>query len=306
MCSLLLTLAGNASYEDTPPIPGAQSLSSTSDSDRRELVPVKVALSPVEKVGREVRIEYAIDLTAMRTVHTYLLKKGATTDDAIEHYARSLPGTRLFRCNGRDCGRSNVWANDFFGQAILYGPNVHQRYLVVQKDAELMTVYVAQRGNRRVYVHTQVVRSSQLPDAVGGQSVSTQLLKLGLSRLGGVTPDATGRLSSFAQQRLLAIGADLASLTSARVYVVCHVNDGQSGELLLASADRCAQEASAQISAGFEANRAVPQTPEQTNRARTTQVEFVPFAAGPLLPRHDAPGNRIELVIPERLWRDDP
>lgn len=294
------------SYLEAQTIPGAQLLSATSDVDAVELVPVKIALSPVEKVGREVRIEYALELTAMLTERTYLLGKGATVDEAIEHYARSLAGTRLFRCSGRDCGRSNVWANDFFGEAVLYGPNVHQRYLAVQKDAELISVYVAQRGNRRIYVHTQVVRSSALPDALGGQSVSTRLLKLGVSQLGSVTPDATGRLSSFAEQRLLDIGRELASLTSARIYVVCHVNDGQSGELLLESAGRCAEQASAQIRQGYTAGRGSAPAAEQTNRARTTSVEFVPFAAGPLLPRNDAPGNRIELVIPERLWRDDP
>ena len=295
-----------ASYLETEPFPGAQVVSATSAADAQEIVPVEIALSPVEKVGREVRIEYALQLNAMRTQQTYSLPKGSSVDEVFDHYSRALQGTRLFRCAGRDCGRSNVWANDFFGQAILYGPNVHQRYLAVQKDAELITIYVAQRGNRRVYVHTQVLRSSALPEALGGQSVSTRLLKLGLSQLGGVTPDATGALSSFAQQRLLDIGGELGAIASAKIYVVCHVNDGQSGELLLKSAQRCAEQASEQIRLGYETNRGVAPTPEQTNRARTATVEFIPFAAGPLLPRNDAPGNRIELVVPERLWRDDP
>lgn len=303
---LIVGHTASASYLETQPFPGAQIVSSTSDTDAREIKPVEVALSPVEKVGREVRIEYALELNAMRTQHTYSLPKGSSVDEAIDYYARALQGTRLFRCAGRDCGRSNVWANDFLGQAILYGPNVHQRYLAVQKDAELITVYVAQRGNRRVYVHTQVLRSSALPEALGGQSVSNRLLKLGLSQLGGVTPDATGSLSDFAQQRLLDIGAELGAITSAKIYVVCHVNDGQSGELLLKSAQRCAEQASERIRRGYETNRGLAPTPQQTNRARTASVEFIPFAAGPLLPRNDAPGNRIELVVPERLWRDDP
>ena len=307
--ALLTTLVGQGSYAnylEAQVFSGARLVAETPAAQANELVAVQVALSPVEKVGRDVRIEYALELSAMRTKKTYELPKDSSVDEVIDFYARTLTGTRLFRCRGRDCGRSNVWANNFFGEAVLYGPNIHQRYLVVQKDAELITVYVAQRGNRRVYVHTQVLRSSALPEAVGGQSVSTRLLKLGLSQLGGVTPDATGRLSSFAQQRLLDIGAQLGTIASAQIYVVCHVNDGQSGELLLKSAQRCAEQASEQIRKGYETNRGVAPTPEQTNRPRTATVEFIPFAAGPLLPRNDAPGNRIELVVPERLWRDRP
>ena len=65
---------------------------------------------------------------------------------------------RRFTCRGRDCGRSNGWANQVFGQAILYGPEANQFYIAADQDGELVSAYVIERGNRRIYAHVEALR----------------------------------------------------------------------------------------------------------------------------------------------------
>ncbi|MEQ8952503.1 MAG: DUF4892 domain-containing protein, partial [Gammaproteobacteria bacterium] len=45
--------------------------------------------------------------------------------------------SQLYTCQGRGCGSSNYWANDIFGNRILYGPESNQFYLVMRTNLGL-------------------------------------------------------------------------------------------------------------------------------------------------------------------------
>ena len=67
----------------------------------------------------------------------------------------------LFSCIGRECGSSNYWANDVFGNRVLYGPERNQYYSVFDAATEgredFVAMYIITRGNRRVYVYFEFI-----------------------------------------------------------------------------------------------------------------------------------------------------
>ena len=83
------------------------------------------------------------------------LSSTAAAGARMREALRALGDDVLFRCSGRDCGRSNDWANQVFGQATLYGPDRNQRYVARQWQDQLVSLYVIERGNKRVYAHLQ-------------------------------------------------------------------------------------------------------------------------------------------------------
>lgn len=62
------------------------------------------------------------------------------------------PGSRpLYRCVGRECGQSNLWANDVFGESLLFGNDRTQfAYVFVDESGgNVAMLYGSERPNRR-------------------------------------------------------------------------------------------------------------------------------------------------------------
>ena len=200
-------------------------------------------------------------------------------------------------------GPTHVWR-----EPLLYGAGPDQRYRAVREQDVVSSVYAVRRGNRKVYVHLQRLRSDVPLLFTAGADVPRALTASGHAVLHGTVPGTDGRLSSFALERLNALGGRLVSLVGLDVYVVCHtapqesVGDG-AGQLLDA-AGLCADAAAAALQSGYDEALPEVSVAAQNNRQRNRLVRFVPFAAGPLLPRPAASRDRLELVVPERLWRD--
>jgi len=195
-----------------------------------------------------------------------------------------LGGESLFSCEGRDCGRSNHWANYIFKQAILFGPDKNQFYIAVNHDDHLVGVYIIERGNKRVYAHLVVLEPSE-PIAIAGNQILTEHLAAdGYTVIDGVTPRGDGKLPETAKSVLAGIADQLKIFAGQRVYVVCHIYGSTAADALLAASERCS-------TAAVELLRS-DGGPELTG-----------FAAGPLLPRAAGTVSRIELILPHRLQR---
>lgn len=72
----------------------------------------------------------------------------------------------LFSCSARACGPSNTWANNHFKIIQLYGLDEFQYYAVYEVITESSTpyyvsLYAVQRGNKRVYVQLDILRSDK-------------------------------------------------------------------------------------------------------------------------------------------------
>ena len=126
-----------------------------------------VLFSPVREVNNEIRSASLARLPVKGTGQLYRVLDGANREEARDHYMKQLQvrGAQiLFECSGRGCGRSNVWANQIFGQSTLYGRDGDQDYLIAGSVDEngkpsLTLVYTVTRGNQREYVWVEQLES---------------------------------------------------------------------------------------------------------------------------------------------------
>lgn len=244
-------------------------------------VPREYALDRVEKARREVRVEHEVRAPATREWATYEMPDGTTPEEVVNHYRRQVGGQPLFACQGRDCGRSNLWANEIFKRAMLYGPDRNQHYFAGEHRDHLIAVYVIERGNRRVYAHLEVLKPETQVALSRNEEVLERLAGRGMATVEGITPDRIGGLREPEIELLRRLGPGLEVFRGQTVYVVCHLYGPEDAEVLIERAGGCAR--SAVEALGSESGPGL-----------------VPFAAGPLLPRAGS-GSRVELVLPHRL-----
>lgn len=247
-----------------------------------QMLPREFVVSRVDKTRRDVRAERKVRTEADLESVTYQMPAGTPREEVLAHYRKLLGADSLFACEGRDCGRSNHWANYIFQQPIVYGPDQNQSYLAVQHAGHLLGLYVIERGNKRVYAHLQVLRPAQPVAVAVNQVLTERLASNGYVVVEGVTPLPDGTLPVASRDVLAGLAPDLAIFAGQRVYVVCHLYGSQPTEQLLAASASCSDAA-----AGLLAREGGP--------------ELVGFAAGPLLPRGAAVTRRVELVLPHRL-----
>lgn len=136
--------------------PGAEVFESTRLTDTR----FHLALGGMEKQDGVWRPEHSLKVSIDGVRETHEIGYEASTEEVYGYYSDHFrPGVvrQLFSCEGLDCGSSAQWANGYFGVRELYGPDVGQRLSVwlVEEGAQqqAITLYVVQRGNRKVYAH---------------------------------------------------------------------------------------------------------------------------------------------------------
>ena len=250
-----------------------------------DVVPREFVVSRVDRIRRDLHVEGLVRPEATAETGTYRIPDGTPLTDVVAHYREAFGGAELFRCSGRACGRSNDWANQIFGRAILYGPDQNQHYLAVERGERLMSVYVIERGNRRIYAHVRVLTPVR---TLAREGSGTDDLGLEDWRLvTGLEPRTDGTLPGEADAALRPLLPALSAAGGGPVYVVCHLYRNGTPEELLQRSSRCAEEAVDRLSALLvEAGGDAP--------------ELRPFGAGPLLPRTTSRANRLELVLPAR------
>lgn len=232
----------------------------------------------VDRSSRAWRADRSERVAAEVVRVTYRAPDGVQYEDVLEHYRGLLDemGAELsFGCRGRACGRSTVWANDVFGVKELVAPDSAQAYLAAKVGRNLISIYVIQRGNRRVYAHVDLAQSDALAAGPATEGVGAALARQGFAVLPNLAPDDSG---AIAAQALDAFAVELKPFAERTLHVVCHF-DGVY-DAALQHSKSCAEQAAAQLRAlGFDARS---------------------FGAGPLLPRTDAPSRRIELVLSDQ------
>lgn len=120
----------------------------------------RVLFSAVREVRGEIRADRQYKLPVKGDGRLLRIDPDSSLDAAQSFYADQLNqrgASKLFRCQGRDCGHSNAWANEIFGVATLYGPDDKQAYTVYSyRDdkgrVNLALVYAITRGNLRDYL----------------------------------------------------------------------------------------------------------------------------------------------------------
>lgn len=172
--ALLLTSSALASAALPQALPEAFAQSTLEVTTSIESSGHLVLFSPVREVNNEIRSETMARLRVSGEGRLYQIARDANRREAREHYLellRERGAQVLFECSGIRCGRSNVWANQIFNQAVLYGRDATQDYLVagvVAADGSrwLTSVYTVTRGNLREYVwveHLKVAPGATIP-----------------------------------------------------------------------------------------------------------------------------------------------
>ena len=76
--------------------------------------------------------------------------RAESLEPIFSHYREQIAKSVsiLYECNGRTCGSSNAWANNFFNDYRLYGADANQSLLVVENDAnnQYQVLYLNRRG----------------------------------------------------------------------------------------------------------------------------------------------------------------
>lgn len=165
-------------------------VSSAPDSRVIESQPIKpddetlVITSQVSEVGERLRYSDGLTLNASGERKLLEVPSSGTPEAVLDHYRAQLANRDariLFVCEGRSCGRSNIWANRIFKQSRLYGRDGEQSYLVGvwrddQNHLRLLNVYVVRRGNRTISVLEQQLRMPEDYRLPGGSPRARQVL----------------------------------------------------------------------------------------------------------------------------------
>lgn len=253
------------------------------------VVPRELMTSRVDRIRRELRVEDVVRVQGTLEAATYQLPDDASVAAVFAHYREVLGDEVLFRCEGRGCGRSADWAHQVFGQTLVYGPDANQRYAAFEWRDRLVSVYVNERGNKRVYAHVQVLDPEGAHAIAPNAMLVQRLLERGWTVIDAVTPQGDGGFAAEDRRTLGEIGGRLDLEVADRLYLVCHLAGGEPVEALLTASQRCAEQAVRQLTERRGGGEA----------AGGPRPQLVPFGAGPLLPRLGLPASRLELVLPE-------
>jgi hypothetical protein len=252
-----------------------------------EMRPRDFVMGRVDRIRRELRVDDQLRLEAALESVTYQMPDGVSVAEVVQHYRDELGGDLLFRCEGRGCGRSNDWANQIFGQAILYGPDINQYYSAREWQGRLVSLYVIERGNRRVYAHLQFLEPGEMAALEPNALLMRRLAERGWAVVEGVAPDVEGRFGERDAQILARLAEDLARFRGQQIYLVCHLYGQQSTDELVARSQQCAERGVELIA----------------QPAGGSAPSLQAHGAGPLAPRSPANRGRLELVLPAEVHR---
>jgi hypothetical protein len=232
---------------------------------------------PVDRIGRSVRSAQSRRVAGRTVSVNFRLPAQVSPREAFEHFARQVPPVPgRFTCEGLNCGRSTVWANDIFGDASLTGLDAEQFYLASPYayggTDYLVAVYVVRRGNRAVHALVRVID----PAAGAAGAIAWRSTLLAALPEGPLVVDAA--LLARAREALGRAGSQMAA--GGTVYVVCHRGEPGAFDALVDASRECA----ARLVEALVADGA--------------GVALAAFAAGPALPREGGAPSRVELVFP--------
>ncbi|QUX95826.1 DUF4892 domain-containing protein [Marinomonas sp. CT5] len=154
-CSSFSALAAIEPYRD------AQLIKSHSEAE----IMVEVPLSKIRRAGSGWEPESVIRLKGDYFSSLYKINRNALLPDVYQHYRSQmlLDGRSIvFECASRSCGSSNAWANNFFGDYLLYGSDQSQFLLVVKsKQGVYQILYLNRRGAGDVMVRLDKVKTEE-------------------------------------------------------------------------------------------------------------------------------------------------
>lgn len=197
----------------------------------------RLVLSSLQRTRGLVSSEISERLRGDVTKIVYEVSEEFNGQDVYDFFREQLQERNyeeLFNCAGRECGSSNYWANDIFGNRILYGPERNQYYLAMRTDPTVessarIALYVITRGNRRLYAYIEIVEVGGAETRIDIASPNN-LIETLRERGFIIVPDIEFQedLALTAESNLSAIVSMLQADPSIQIYLVSHLG-GEGG-----------------------------------------------------------------------------
>lgn len=254
-----------------------------------ELTSVSFVYGPVDKIKQDVFYENEVRVRGQDS--NALIELPARFDrhevaDWFTDRIENLDHASLFSCDGADCGRATTWASDVFKIRELSAPNRNQTYKAISipdgSGQILASLYVVERGNRRVVAYLRQVRV-ETPVRFE-KNIADRLSSSGVVRL-DVVPRANGSIPEEALERLAETASSFDFVAANRVYVVCHIHGPGDPDVFIQSSMSCAERVAEVL-------------------AENSALNPAPMGVGPLIPFNERGETRVELVVPEMIKRD--
>lgn len=140
-------------------------LAELENETQRKVPDYQLPLSQITRIQGLLRTQNELRLSGDLISRTWQLTTGNTPAQGFEHVRDQLlraGASILYECNSRQCGASNLWANQVFGYANLLGVDSTQNYLAAEIATGHMAVYSVRRGNGRVYLHVDYIHSEAM------------------------------------------------------------------------------------------------------------------------------------------------
>lgn len=206
-----------------------------------EDVNYRLVLGTLQRSRQDVVAENSLRLRGDVTKITYQVPQDFSGGEVYEFFQEQIASkeyVELFSCTGRGCGSSNYWANDIFGNRILYGPERNQYFMAVRvgSDAEPrahLSIYIITRANRRIYAYLEVVEEnvSRGVVAVDTPDLIQSLNEQGSVALPMVVYEDDANLAPESNLSLLV--ELLQSNQDQQFYIVAHLGGGQAADTLI-------------------------------------------------------------------------
>ena len=225
----------------------------------------RVVLGSLQSTRGQVEPEASERVRGKLTRILYEASNSFSGQDVYDFFVEQmqLRGYReLFTCAGRACGSSDYWANDIFGNRILYGPVRNQFYLAMGSEPPgqfYVSAYVITRINRQLLAYLEIIElpaGVAIPAAAGPAFLLETLRETGGVNLPGLAfgaddqPSSGGILDEVAE--MLGLDPEL------RLYVVAHLQgEGSLDDLLERSTARAQSVVQLLAEQGIDSGRLV-------------------------------------------------
>ena len=133
-----------------------------------EVLNHRLALGSIRKKQSILRPEIEIKVSGRISHLTFEIDRQYDPLEVYQYFHEQLkkpPFEILYQCQASECGSNNHWANRIFKQRLLNGLERTQHYSVarlVDDEAgpvRYLVFYLVQRGNKRIYVHFDLLES---------------------------------------------------------------------------------------------------------------------------------------------------
>lgn len=120
----------------------------------------RIAKGRIRGVNNRWQFEDEDNINGMASFRTWQLDDSVNYLDNVAYIKQRLEqadGEVIYQCQGRSCGASNIWANSYFNDWRLYGPDDRQYLWVSLQEQQYRLLYLIERGNRKVYLHEKTI-----------------------------------------------------------------------------------------------------------------------------------------------------